>query len=136
MPVLTWDVSFEIGIPAIDEQHKKLVELANEAQAQVEAGADRGATEKALRALCDYTVEHFASEETYMDPEGYPDYDGHLMQHMECTTQALDFLETYSEGKTVAVAEFLSFVATWVRDHILQTDKRFGEYYLSAQKRA
>ena len=128
MALMTWEDGMSIGVPEVDAQHQRLFVLANEVAATLERGFDKEAVDQALRALCDYAVEHFASEEALMDPEGYPEYDQHLNEHMQCTTKALDFLEAFSEERDVDMAEFLQFVAFWIRDHVLNMDQTLGAY--------
>ncbi len=128
MALMTWEESMSIGVPEVDAQHRRLFDMANEVAAILEQGFDRQAVDQALRALCDYAVEHFAAEEALMDPEGYPEYDHHLNEHLNCTTKALDFLEAFSEEKEVDMAEFLQFVAFWIRDHVLNMDQTLGAY--------
>jgi hemerythrin-like metal-binding protein len=128
MALMTWEESMSIGVPEVDAQHQRLFDMANEVAAVLEQGFDRQAVDQALRALCDYAVEHFAAEEALMDPEGYPEYDRHLNEHLNCTTKALDFLEAFSEEKEVDMAEFLQFVAFWIRDHVLNMDQTLGAY--------
>lgn len=128
MALIVWDDSMSIGVQEIDEQHKRLFVLANEVAATLEHGFDKQAIQKDLGVLCNYAVEHFATEEALMDMDAYADYDIHLSEHMQCTSKALDFLEAFSAGKDVDMAEFLQFVTFWIRDHILNVDQGLGTY--------
>lgn len=134
MEKVHWLPSMSIGVEEIDQQHKTLLKLVNETWETAQgpdAAARTGAT---LRRLCDYVVEHFAAEEALMDPDKYSAYDRHLQEHIDCSMRALDFLEAFSEGKTVQLEEFLDFAVEWVKHHIQETDKTLGEYL--AQKQA
>ena len=134
-PLITWDETISIGVQEIDDQHKRLLDLLNDVHQALESSCTHEEIGAALRRLCDYTVDHFAAEEALMDVDidAYAEYDQHLSEHMQCTTVALDFLQTYSEGKDVDMPEFLRFVATWIREHILQVDKTLGVFLLSRQ---
>ena len=123
MPLIVWDDSMSIGVPEIDAQHKRLFHLANDVAATLERGFDKQAVQRDLGILCNYAVEHVASEEALMDMDAYPEYDLHVSEHMQCTTKALDFLEAFAEDKNVDMAEFLQFVTFWIRDHILNVDQ-------------
>lgn len=122
MTLLSWDDNMSIGVEKIDAQHQRLFVLANEVAATLKRGFDKEAVQKDLRVLCDYAVEHFADEEALMDMDAYPEYDLHLVEHMQCTTKALDFLEAFSADREVNMNEFLEFVTFWIRDHILNMD--------------
>jgi hemerythrin len=128
MTALAWNDSLSIGVAEVDAQHKHLIGLVNEADAAVAAGAGREIAGAALRNLCDYAVEHFAAEEALMDPEAYPEYDLHLTQHMDGTTKALDFLQAFSEGEEVDMAQFVAFLSDWVVHHVMEVDQTLGRF--------
>ncbi len=128
MPLLVWNDTMSIGVPEIDDQHKRLFRLANDVEATLRSGFDKEAVQNDLRILCDYAVEHFAAEEALMDMDAYPEYDKHMSEHMLCTTKALDFLEAFSEDKEVDMAAFLQFVTFWIHDHILNVDMTLGTF--------
>ena len=62
MEMIQWNEVLATGIPAIDNQHKKLLELANQLGGAIERG-DAEVAEYVLGDLVDYTVYHFAFEE-------------------------------------------------------------------------
>jgi len=126
--MLTWEDSMSIGVPEVDAQHQQLLVLVNDTEAAVAAGAGHAEAASALQRLCDYVVEHFATEEALMDPDRYPEYDRHMTEHMECTNLALDFLQAHNEGKEVSLPDFLAFAANWIREHILGTDQTLGRF--------
>lgn len=126
--MLTWNDGMSIGVAEVDAQHRQLLVLTNDTEAAVAAGASREQAAQALQRLCDYVVEHFATEEALMDPEGYPEYDRHMTEHMECTNLALDFLQALNEGKDVDLPGFLAFAQKWITDHILGTDQTLGRF--------
>jgi len=130
MTLVAWNDSLCIGVKEIDEQHQRLFQLANEVAATLERGFDKEAVAKDLRALCDYAVDHFAAEEALMDldVDGYPEYDQHVSEHMQCTTKALDFLGAFAEDKAVDMNEFLQFVTLWIRDHIQSMDQTLATF--------
>lgn len=129
MKLITWSEALSVGVERIDEQHKRLLQMVQAlADAQGRDHGDCGVSPEALRELCDYAVEHFATEEALMDMDAYPEYDQHVTQHLECTTKALEFLETCAEGGSVDILEFLEFLAEWVTTHICQVDQTLARY--------
>ncbi len=117
-----------VGIDEVDAQHRTLLDLVSDTEAAVEAGVARKEAARYLQRLCDYVVEHFATEESLMDPDAYPEYDRHMAEHMECTNLALDFLQSMNEGKDVDMPAFLEFASKWIEDHILGTDQTLGRF--------
>jgi hemerythrin len=128
MATLAWNDGLSIGVAEVDAQHKRLIALVNEVSEVVRAGAGRDIAGASLRRLCDYAVEHFASEEALMDPETYPEYDMHLAEHMDGTTKALDFLQAFSEGAEVDMAQFVAFLSDWVAHHVMEVDQTLGRH--------
>jgi len=61
--IFPWNENFETGVPAIDAQHRQLVELLNRLASQVAAGASADELDKILDELTDYAVYHFETEE-------------------------------------------------------------------------
>ncbi len=130
MPQIVWDPAvMSVGHALIDEQHIKLLELLNNMSDSIATKADdKDFVKKVLQELCDYTVEHFNTEESLMDPEAYPEYDTHVSEHMECTQAVLDFLQAFSEKNEGDLREFSDFATNWVVSHVLGTDKALGRF--------
>ena len=126
--MMTWTEKVSIGVPEVDAQHQQLLALVSDTEAAVDAGVPREKAAQYLQRLCDYVVEHFATEEALMDPDAYPEYDRHMAEHMECTNLALDFLQSMNEGKDVDLPAFLEFASKWIEDHILGTDQTLGRF--------
>lgn len=126
--MLAWKDEMSIGVPEVDAQHKMLLDLINDTEAAVDRGNTREQAAQSLQRLCDYVVEHFATEEALMEPDAYPEYDRHMAEHMECTNLALDFLQAVNEGKDVDLQAFLAFAQTWIKNHILGTDQTLGRF--------
>ena len=66
-----WDESLSVGINVIDAQHKRIVQYINELATARDNG-DRATIGKVLDGMIDYTVTHFAFEESLMERAGYP----------------------------------------------------------------
>lgn len=126
--MVNWEANMSIGVEEIDAQHQQLLLLVNDTDAALAAGGGRDSQGQALKRLCDYVVEHFATEEALMDPDAYPEYDQHMTEHMECTNLALDFLQAFNEGKDVNLREFLDFATGWIANHINGTDQTLGRF--------
>jgi hemerythrin-like metal-binding protein len=135
MPRIEWNQeTMSVGHPLVDEQHRKLIGLLNQMSQTLETSAgDKRLVGQALKELCDYTVNHFNTEETLMDPDAYPEYDAHVSEHMECTQAVLDFLNAFSEKNEGDLREFSDFANNWVVNHVLVTDKTLGRFLQGRQ---
>lgn len=128
MPIIEWDESMATGVAQIDEQHRELVRLINQLFDAYQAGGDRPALEQVVRRFCDYTLAHFALEEGLMERFGYPGYDKHLGEHMDCSMQAIDFFTAYIEGQDTLTGDVLNYLVSWFRTHTTGTDRAMGGF--------
>lgn len=122
---VNWDNSYLLGILEIDNQHKKLLMIANELYdiATGSPGAYKLKMSSALKKLTDYTVYHFSSEEDYMRKCGYAGADMHKTAHDSFINEVNHQLHQLSADNIEDGARFYSYVARWVMDHIARADK-------------
>ena len=78
---MTWGKDLEFGIPAIDDEHKRLMDLANRVYTMVKTVDDPKVLMAAFTELRSYAARHFADEEDFMARIGYPDAAEHRRQH-------------------------------------------------------
>lgn len=129
--MVLWKDEFGVGIPAVDEQHKKLFDIANQIS---ELLTNQLLLDKydqivaVLHELRDYTVEHFAAEEAYMLQHKYRKFLSHKALHQEFIEKinAVD-LEQIDNEQNLYLKEILNFVTDWLVDHILKVDKHITE---------
>ncbi|NLG87180.1 MAG: bacteriohemerythrin, partial [Firmicutes bacterium] len=82
--MISWKEEYRVGVALIDEQHKKLFEIANRAY---ELLKDEWRTDKydnivaILEELRDYALFHFNAEEQLMKEIGYRRFLSHKVQH-------------------------------------------------------
>ena len=68
---ITWDDSIITGIPTIDEDHKKLVDMLNDLFAACFAAQGPAVLGNILDQLLDYTKHHFEREEKMLEEANY-----------------------------------------------------------------
>ncbi|MEG1459263.1 MAG: bacteriohemerythrin [Acetivibrio sp.] len=119
------------GIPLIDEEHKTLFSIAEEAYQlrHEEFIPDKYDNVKAiLHKLRDYTLMHFEHEEAYMESITYKRMFTQKVQHDAFREKLEDFdLENIDENTDAVVDEILVFLTNWLVHHILENDKLIGE---------
>lgn len=147
---IEWDKKYELGVPLIDSQHKRIVELAGDLHDALSGDPERykGNLEGILKALCDYTDYHFAAEERLIEKHGYAGIAAHKLAHqsfiMELNNQ-MSKLYGASGGHgsdlpkcdascsrcqnapscplTSAGFRFYEYVLSWLFTHIAKADK-------------
>ena len=122
---VAWSADFKVGIEIIDEQHHELIFRINNLYKHILEGAGKEETVRVLHFLKDYVVEHFSTEEKYMQEHNYSDYPrhkrlhNHFMQEFNAIFQQLES-EGISSELVVAVNKRL---VEWLVAHIYMVDK-------------
>ena len=83
MAAITWDETLSVKVNSIDLQHKKLIDLINSFYENLDKKSNKEKILTLIRALKDYTLFHFSTEERYMKQAGYPDFEKHKAEHQK-----------------------------------------------------
>ena len=132
MPTFTWNETFSLGVPEMDEQHRGLVDLINSLH-RVMMGDDdtrRLAEAKAqtIDALVEYCIRHFESEERFMRSIGFPDLDNHGKEHQDFVAKVLEYRDELMTAYAVHGSEVIKIMTDWLYSHILTKDKMYAEF--------
>ena len=126
-----WSEEYSLGIEEIDQQHRRLIEIANQIY---EIMNDQWRLDKynqileVLGELKDYTIYHFKSEEEYMAKIGYKKRFSHAIEHSAFVEKlnAVD-LRDLDEKQDKYLRDLLGFITDWVVNHIMTTDKLYAQ---------
>ena len=122
---------FKTGIPQIDEEHKKLFEIADQIYElkNEEFVHDKYDNIRAiLEQLREYTDTHFTHEEEYMRSIGYKNMFMQKVQHDALRQQMAEWdLDSIDENQDEAIDQMLTIVTDWLVNHILGYDKKIGK---------
>ena len=127
---ITWEDAFALGIPAIDQEHKRLVQGLNHFFARNQSGALPEELNKILLSLADDLATHFQNEEVLLDQADVPDIATHIAEHRRLLQELRYFREPYEKDPqprelTMDTAQLLR---SWILDHILEMDMRSKSY--------
>jgi hemerythrin-like metal-binding protein len=132
MALFVWGPQYELGLPEMDTQHRRWVDLLN----QVYEGLSKGQSPdlQALLGECvHYTELHFAAEEAFMLKHGYPNLPEHARQHAEFATRMSGLLGDVQSGTLKLSLPVTTEMKTWLTHHIQKEDRRYAEYILRKQ---
>ncbi|WP_334168774.1 EAL domain-containing protein [Methylobacter sp.] len=134
--VFPWNKNFEVGVPLIDEQHQKLVDLLNVLAGHLAYQADIPTLNKVFNDLAEYAIYHFQAEERVWH-SFFPD-DVWETKHKNDHRRFLATVNRIMAGKTVrpldeVIEEILTFLTQWLAFHILDTDMRMAKVVLAVQ---
>lgn len=126
--MIKWQEEYRIGVQAIDEQHQRLFEIANQAYQLLKNELLLDKYDKIvtiLEELRDYTVYHFSFEEQYMANIGYKKLLSHKVLHDDFVEKikTIDF-DQVDENQDQYLIGILDFVVNWIQKHILGVDKQ------------
>lgn len=133
MSIIQWhDNVYATGIEEIDQQHKKLFELINEAHDCAAKENDSEKIRRIVEKMIDYADEHFSTEEKLMD--GYDQAEYHCEKHTAFKAKTQELTETLNKGEPVDPLSIFHFLAEWLSAHILEVDMSFTRT-LTAKKK-
>ncbi|NPB07057.1 MAG: hemerythrin family protein [Aquificae bacterium] len=126
--VVQWGPELELGIPEIDEQHRRLVEMLNEFYRELEEGHKHEAARRFFEELEQYVNEHFTYEEAFMRKIGFPELERHRKTHELFKKLVKEELKRYESGDEKALREAVALALSWLYTHITRTDRKYAEY--------
>ena len=134
--VFPWNKNFETGLPQIDTQHQRLVELLNVLAGHLIYQSDKPDLNKVLNDLADYAVYHFQTEESVWHeflPEDVWELK-HKDDHNRFLTQVNRIMaEEGIRPLDQVFEEILPFLTQWLAFHILEADMRMAQVVLAMQ---
>lgn len=122
----TWSDDYSVHNPVLDDHHKNLLGLFNEAYALIINEAPSVQTIKLVSELKVYAIFHFGEEEKLMKAANYPDMYAHIEEHKKFIGEVEAFKAAIS-GNTQALNEdIFLFLANWLISHIQKTDMQYA----------
>jgi hemerythrin len=130
---MIWGPALVTGVEEIDQQHKVLVDMCNEAYQLVQANATADSAKKLLRDLTSYALYHFEAEEEIALQCGYAEDQAdqnaqHRAQHRAFATTVAEMQVELFRGNGVSMDQLFAFLRAWLTDHILGTDMQLAAY--------
>ena len=126
---IRWKKKYSVGIPSIDDDHKKLINLINQLQNANYYFVDKDHERQALNELIDYTKYHFDREEKLMQKFAYPEYEAHQDQHKKMIAKVNAIVEDYEVNADHAINDTVKFLRNWLINHIRKTDMAYKEFF-------
>ena len=119
------------GIDFIDEEHTKLFAIANEVYELLTNQFIPDKYDYILKVvgdLKDYTKYHFHHEEEYMESIGYKKLLSQKVAHNDFIEKMDKFdVDSIDEKQKETLLDLLSFLTTWLVEHILRKDTLIAE---------
>lgn len=125
-----WEESMKIGVPAIDEQHEKLVLKFEELSKSVVEGGGVEGIGKLLSYLKEYAVIHFTDEENLMALYKYPGLEEQRKHHAifkENIDKLTDMLIRNVPAREIAIKIDATLIRYFI-NHIRNLDVKMVDF--------
>ncbi|MEN3185247.1 MAG: bacteriohemerythrin [Atribacterota bacterium] len=128
--MLEWSGRYAIGVSEIDRQHRELFQTMNRLLNACSQGSGKDVLPEVFDFLGRYVVEHFATEERYMEQYDYPALPMHRKIHQDFVKTFLGFREkAEAEGPGLGlVVQVNQVLVDWLKNHILNVDQEMGKF--------
>ncbi|MBF0179189.1 MAG: hemerythrin family protein [Magnetococcales bacterium] len=127
--VILWKSHLSVGVADVDEDHKKLIKMINRLFGAALSLEPQRVLEGVLDELTRYVIFHFEREEEYMLRLGYSAYLEHQREHQRLLVAVARFRERLLAGKVGRLKEEMeATLRDWLVGHILEMDKKMGEF--------
>jgi len=133
---LHWSPHYNVGIHIMDEQHLRLIDIANELYHGVLASRYAFVTEEesaeyfkmGMHDAVEYVTHHFATEEELMRAYGWAGFAFHISEHERYARAVLECVKRFEHGNKLAGLEFVQYLRNWLLHHVAITDKDFAAF--------
>lgn len=129
MSVIKWRDSYATNVKEFDQDHRKIIQLINDLLETLQGRKDTTACSRVLDELYSYTLYHFSSEEKKMAQYSYPGLADHHNEHEKLKKQVVQYRNSDSLDDHAAIAQIYQFMREWFLHHIMETDKKYGEFF-------
>lgn len=129
-PPIHWDETLEMGVDALDADHRELFQQAN---ALIEAVLDPPRAHAIAASVLDfvdaYMDRHFEAEEELMRQAGFPGFADHCRLHDRLRTTARQFIDCFQDDPdSLDLLELLRFMRRWLVQHVEREDQSVRPY--------
>lgn len=130
MPILTWKDDYSVGVSQIDDEHMKLIRMINKAYDSVTNMKEQEVLLELVEDMKAYAAVHFATEEELMNKHNYPDLKEHKIAHDDFIIKAAMTDKLLSSDRESDPIEVFKFLADWLKNHIMATDKKLAAFLI------
>ncbi len=123
-----WNKNFETGLPEIDRQHRRLVDLINELASAFTDGSKLPQVQMLMNQLLSYAAEHFSDEELLTETSSLSEKEKslHKKSHRGFVRKTQEIFQRTDLLQAEVAEQILEFLTTWLISHILEADMKIA----------
>jgi hemerythrin-like metal-binding protein len=122
---ISWSDNFSVGVNALDDQHKKIVDLINSIIAKPKILK----SDEILNELIRYSREHLDYEEKLLKENGYDAFDSHKNLHAHYLEKFNELNEISNTNYEEFSTNLKDFLCDWWQHHILEEDMKYKPFF-------
>jgi len=123
-----WDCPASVGVARLDEQHRVLHRLIMSLIGALEADPGDSGTEDRFLEVFERAVEHFKTEEDYLEARGYPGLVPHRFEHELLLDWFRDQIVARPAPNARPLILLVKEVAEIIQRHHETVDKAYAEW--------
>ncbi len=128
MSLIEWKPEFSVGVPAVDYEHRELIELINRLHDNLSDPDSHVTTAEFLGEVYTRISAHFALEEKIMRARNYDEYDDHKADHERLLNEIRDIMDEHDFSGTMDDRLLALRLQAWFTVHFRTKDARLHKY--------
>ncbi len=120
---IVWTSDLNTGIEVIDNQHQRILHYINQLGEAIKK-RNRDTVGSVLNELVDYTISHFAFEESLQEEAGYQYAKPHKAVHELFIKRISNYQDKHNAGEDIA-PQLYAMLSTWLIHHIKRDDMAY-----------
>jgi diguanylate cyclase (GGDEF)-like protein/hemerythrin-like metal-binding protein/PAS domain S-box-containing protein len=121
--LIEWTAEYDVGVEAIDQEHRRLAAGANALASAIAAAEDETRLAAKVKELISMTAAHFRNEEGLMDAHGIPGTEIHREEHRRLLAMLGDLPPHMFAD---VPSRTLVAVKDWLLAHVRHSDQRLA----------
>jgi hemerythrin len=128
-----WHKKWEIGVKSLDDEHKDLYDLINQAAQSINEQSSQENIIQILEKLLEHSKEHFRNEEYFMLEMNYPKRIQHTREHSMLVAETILMIKDARTSQTILDCGTVHSLKHWLLGHVLSSDKEMADYCINKQ---
>ena len=125
---IEWDESIGVGVPQLDEDHKRFIGILKYIEAHQNADVRSEPISLVIEQIREYASTHFPREEKYMRNIEYPHIEEHKHIHKQFMEKTATLCVDIMNKRQETPKDIHQFLTHWVVEHILREDQRYKAF--------
>jgi hemerythrin len=129
MSLIEWREEFSVGVPAVDLEHRDLIDLINDLHGMLGEGASRERIVDTLGEIHAQISAHFALEEKFMRDSDYPAYPAHKADHEALLDELRDIMDRVEDDGSYEESRLSRELERWFTEHFRTHDAKLHAHW-------